>query len=207
MRAMVGVLAVGMIAVSGCGGGEPAAAPAASATTGAAATAASASAAMPVTPVATPTAAGVIAYTVVQPKTLLGRAPATETALKEDGVKAGNAWGSASQTKASGAYGTAAKKNVIVFAAAVADVPDPAAMVEQVATQSFAKYTFHPVDAGRGGAGRCSDSATGGGTPTTLCLWADNYAAGIFYFFFVSGAAADTLLPQARAEVEVDKNK
>ncbi|MGI5244059.1 hypothetical protein [Dactylosporangium sp. CA-139066] len=205
---MVGVLAVGMIALAGCGG-EPAAPSSAAAGPASSAAAPAPTPASPTSaaPVATPAAAEVVAYTVAQPKTLLGRAPATEAGIKEQGAKVGNAWGAESgRTTVSGAYGTTGKKNVMLFAASTADIRDPSAFLDDVAAQGFAKYRFRPVDAGARGAGRCAD-ATAGATPTTLCLWADEYATGIIYFFFGAAADADRLLPQARAEIEVDKNK
>jgi hypothetical protein len=205
---MVGVLAVGMIALAGCGGKPAAPSAAASAPASAAAPSAVASSTASGAPAATPAAADVLAYTVVQPKTLLGRAPATEAGIKEQGVNVSNAWGAGpGGSKVSGAYGTTGKKNVILFAASTSDVIDPAAFVEQVATQGFSKYTFRPVDAGpMRGAARCADAA-GASTPTALCLWADQYAAGVIYFFFGAAADAERLLSQARAEIEVDKNK
>ncbi|WP_433063632.1 hypothetical protein [Dactylosporangium sp. CS-033363] len=208
MRAMVGVLAVGMIALAGCSDEPAAPSAAASAPASVPATTAAASPTVAATPVATPAATNVIAYTVVQPKTLLGRAPATEAGIKEQGAKVGNAWDAGpSATKVSGAYGTTGKKNVILFAAATSDVTDPAAFVEQVATQGFSRYTFRPVDTGaKRGAARCAD-ASSAATPTTLCLWSDQYDSGIIYFFFSAAADAEKLLPQAWGEIEVDKNK
>ncbi|WP_433222208.1 hypothetical protein ACQP00_22845 [Dactylosporangium sp. CS-047395] len=205
MRAMVGVLAVGMIALAGCSDKPAEQSAAASAPASTAATSAAPSPTPSAAPVATPAAADVIAYTVVQPKTLLGRAPATESAIKEQGAKVGSAWGT-KESKVSGAYGTTGKKNVILFAASTADLTDPAAFVEQVSLQGFSKYTFHPVDPGMRGSARCADASTAA-TPTTVCLWADQYATGVIYFFFSAPADAERSLGQARAEIEVDKNK
>jgi hypothetical protein len=212
VRAMVGVLAVCVIVLGGCGG-EPAASSSAAAGTTSAAVPASPSSDTSAnteapSPVATPAAADVVAYTVVQPKTLLGRAAATEAAIKDQGVKVGAAWGvPAGGTKVSGAYGSTGKKNVVVFAASTADIADPAAFVEQLTLQGFAKYSFRLVDAGpMRGAARCADSPNAG-VPDTLCLWADTYATGVIHFLYGAAADAERLLPQARAEIEVDKNK
>nr|BFE60720.1 hypothetical protein GCM10020063_052460 [Dactylosporangium thailandense] len=144
----------------------------------------------------------------MQPKTLLGRAPATEAGIKAQGVKVSDGWGVRSGgTKVAGAYGTTGKENVLLFAASTADITDPAAFVEQVATQGFGKYSFRPVDGGpMRGAVRCADASTAA-TPATVCLWADAYDTGVIYFFFGAARDAERLLPQARAQIEVDKNK
>ncbi|WP_426511754.1 hypothetical protein ACPPVO_14660 [Dactylosporangium sp. McL0621] len=144
--------------------------------------------------------------TVVAPKTLLGRAPATEASVKKLATQAASRFQApAGQVAVSGAYGTTKQQNVVVLVAMTGSHTGPDEFLDALAKQAFPQSVFHPVPPGPlGGAARCAD-ASSSGTPSTFCVWADNGSFGMLYFLYKAAADGDTLLAQARAEVEVPK--
>jgi len=202
MWAVAGVSAICGVLLAGCGGGSPAAATAATQSAGA-----SPGEEPSPTPADSPTpeaSTAPVAMTVVQPKTLLGRSPATESTVKGLATTAAKGFGApAGKVKVSGAYGTTKQKNVIVFVAISGNNHDGNEFLDVAAKEAFPKSSFHPVEPGAlGGAARCAD-ASSSGTPSTFCMWADTSSFGMIYFLYAAAADADTLLAQARAEVEV----
>ena len=196
---VVAVVATGVL--TGCGG-RSAAHPVAAAAASSPPPVASASPTMPPpepSPSATPPP-----VTVVAPKTLLGRSAATEQALKDAGTKVIDGWGApAGGIKASGVYGSASRKDAVVFVAATGSHPGPNEMLDATASLAFSKYTFHPVDPGAlNGAARCTPSS-GGSTPQAICMWADSDSFGLVFFLYSTAANADRLLAQARSEIEL----
>jgi hypothetical protein len=200
LRAIVGALAIGVVLLAGCNG-SPAETPRSAQVS---TTSAAEPSAAPTSTPPPPPQTSAPAVTVVAPKTLLGRPPATERSIKDLATTAAKGFGAPpGKIMVSGAYGTTKQKNVIVFVAMTGDNPDGGEMLDLMASKVFSNSTFHPVDPGPlGGAARCAD-ASSTGTASTFCMWADAGSFGMIYFLYSAAANADSLLAQARSEIEI----
>jgi hypothetical protein len=180
--------------VTGCSAkGQPAAAPSAVTTS----TASPSAAASP-----TPSGPAAPATTVVTPKTLLGRAQATEKGTLDLFATAFKGFSSQGK-KASGAYGTIAKRDVVMFIAFDGNNPDAKEMLDVAGDTWFKGTDFHEIDPGSlGGAARCADTVSGK-TKLTQCIWASHTVFGLAYFFFLDPATAQAQFLKARSAIEV----
>jgi hypothetical protein len=201
MWAVAGISAICGVLLAGCGGGKPAAATVPSQPVASSAAEASPTLVDSPTPEAN---ASPVAMTVVAPKTLLGRSPATESTVKGLATTAAKGFKApAGKVMVSGAYGSTKLKNIVVVVAVTGDIHDGDEFLDAVVKSTNTKSTFHTVQPGPlGGAARCADPS-GANPPSTYCMWADNSAFGQLYFLYGAAADADALLAQARGEIEV----
>ncbi|MEV4478547.1 hypothetical protein [Micromonospora coxensis] len=146
---------------------------------------------------------------VVAPDTLAGRAKSTDPALTE-GAKELEAQLNKSlpdATSTAGAfYGTPAKKDLVMIAAASGLNADPEKTLEDTITgaaQSDVKIAqMKTVDAGPlGGVAKCGD-AKAANVPLGVCVWSDRGSLGMIIVYFKSGQEAAAELPAMRAAIE-----
>ncbi|SCG71490.1 flagellar basal body-associated FliL family protein [Micromonospora coxensis] len=146
---------------------------------------------------------------VVAPDTLAGRAKSTDPALTE-GAKELEAQLNKSlpdATSTAGAfYGTPAKKDLVMIAAASGLNADPEKTLEDTiagAGQSEVKIAqMKTVDAGPlGGVAKCGD-AEAANVPLGVCVWSDKGSLGMIIVYFKSGQEAAAELPAMRAAIE-----
>ncbi|MCU7725848.1 hypothetical protein ODJ79_19130 [Actinoplanes sp. KI2] len=146
--------------------------------------------------------------TIAAPKTLGGRPKLTDKELAglTDSLK--TALGSVpGATNPVGAlYGTISNQDIVVLAAAQADVDDPATMLDLLFTGASSGagkvtgVTTAPTGS-LGGSAKCG-LATDSGTKMALCTWADSGSIGMLIWYDKSVAKAKAEFPRLRAQVE-----
>ncbi|MDI1460153.1 hypothetical protein QEZ54_04150 [Catellatospora sp. KI3] len=145
---------------------------------------------------------------VVEPKTLGGRARSTDPGLAKtvNELKSGMAADLPGATSSVAAYyGSAEKKNLtMAFAVSVLN-PAPQAALDaftSAATSQLGKVTFEKVEPGPlGGLAQCGQGAVSG-VPVAICVWADNGSVGMIMYFAQNFASIKTKFAAERGEVE-----
>jgi hypothetical protein len=150
--------------------------------------------------------------TVVEPKTLGGRPKLTDPQFAgaadelEQGLKE-----VPDATETVGAlYGTVARQDIVIVAAAAAKVDDPKKELDNTflgAGIGGLKLTgITTASAGSlGGAAKCGKSSTGG-ADLIMCGWADKGSIGWVIWYFKSMSSAKAEFPKLRAQVEKKSN-
>ncbi|MEH1058200.1 hypothetical protein V6U89_23695 [Micromonospora sp. CPCC 206171] len=146
---------------------------------------------------------------VVAPATLAGRAKSTEPKLL-DGAKQletelKNSLPDATST-VGGFYGSAAKKDLVMIAAASGLNTNPTKTMDDTikgAGQSAVQLgEMKKVDAGPlGGEAKCGD-AEAASVPLGVCVWSDKGSLGMIIVYFKSGDEAAAELPTMRGQIE-----
>ncbi|MFI1989164.1 hypothetical protein [Actinoplanes sp. NPDC020271] len=147
--------------------------------------------------------------TVVEPKTLGGRAKldtkefnaVTET--MEDGLLTSYP----GATKSFGAfYGSPAKKNMVMAIAVAAPIPNPQLELDKNFTNmsltGLAVDDVAEVDPGSlGGSAKCGNSETSG-IDLAVCVWSDDGSVGMLVWYYSSAGKAKAEFPKLRAQME-----
>jgi hypothetical protein len=160
------------------------------------------------TPADDPTTGTAAKITVVEPKTLVGRPKLTDaqfTALA-DQLESGLADVPDSTGSVGALYGTAAKRNIVVVAAAAAPIDDPQKELDGtlagVGISGMKITSLTKVDAGAlGGSAKCG-KVEDAGFPMAMCAWADSGSLGFTFFMFQSVTKAKAEFPKVRAAIE-----
>jgi hypothetical protein len=146
--------------------------------------------------------------TIVEPKTLGGRAKLTDSQFS----------GAASQLKSSLAlvpnskktvgalYGSTQKRNIVALAATQAPIDNPSDAIDQLfygAGISGLKIgNITTASTGSfGGSAKCGSTTTSG-IDTAICSWADDNSLGLIVWYFKSASKAKAEFPTVRAQVE-----
>ncbi|MEU5787310.1 hypothetical protein ABZ754_06200 [Micromonospora purpureochromogenes] len=146
---------------------------------------------------------------VVAPATLAGRAKSTEPALlngaKQLETELKNSLPDATSTVGA-FYGTAAKKNLVMIAAASGLNTNPTKTLDDTikgAGQSSVQLgEMKKVDAGPlGGEAKCGD-AEAANVPLGVCVWSDKGSLGMIIVYFKSGDEAAAELPAMRGQIQ-----
>jgi hypothetical protein len=159
----------------------------------------------PTTAPATKNAASV---KITEPKTLNGRPKLTDDQFAGVAEELQSSLKSVpGATNSVGAlYGTVAKRNIVIVAAAEAPIDDPAKELEQ---------TFYGAGIGGlqiknitsastgslGGTAKCGSASTSG-VDMAICSWADDGSLGMMIWYFKSVSKAKAEFPKLRAAVE-----
>jgi hypothetical protein len=162
----------------------------------------------PTEPTADATKAPTSTITVVEPKTLGGRPKLTDPqfASLATELKSGLSDVPDATNTVGALYGTVAKRNIVVVAAAAAPIDDPAKELDSTFSSAGIgglKITgITTVKAGAlGGQAKCG-KATEDGLNMAICTWADDGSLGMVIFFFQSVTKAKTEFAKLRAQVE-----
>jgi hypothetical protein len=103
-------------------------------------------------------------------------------------------------------YGTVAKRNIVIVAAAEAPIDDPATELDQtfygagiggLKIENITKASTGTL----GGSAKCG-SATSSGVNMAICSWADDGSLGMLIWYSKSVSKAKAEFPKLRAEVE-----
>jgi hypothetical protein len=154
-----------------------------------------------------PTTPRAAAVKVVQPKTLGGRPQMTDEALKSylDLLKTMMSSYPSATKSVSGMYGKIGSENMVVMAAAQADIPFPEVTVDAVlaggGTQTKVTGITSVSTGSLGGTAKCG-TASASGEKMAICVWADDGCLGMVIFFFKSASSIKSEFPKVRAEIE-----
>lgn len=146
---------------------------------------------------------------VAAPATLAGRAKSTDPALLNGAtqLEAELKKSLPDATSTAGAfYGTAAKKDLVMIAAASGINANPSKTLDDTvkgAGQSAVKIgEMKTVAAGPlGGEAKCGD-AEASGVPLGVCVWSDKGSLGMIIVYFKSGDEAAAELPTMRGQIQ-----
>lgn len=154
----------------------------------------------PTTPAASP-------VQIIQPKTLGGRPKVDSKELKSyvDLLKTMMSSYPSASHSVSGMYGRIGTRNLMVMAAAEADVVLPETTVDALLASggSSTRVTgITDVSTGSlGGYAKCGNS-TSAGQKLAICVWADDGSLGLVVWYFKSSASVKSEFPKVRAEIE-----
>jgi hypothetical protein len=162
----------------------------------------------PTTETADPTTKPASTVTISEPKTLGGRPKLTDAQFADVAKELQSSLKEVpGATNSVGAlYGTVAKQNIVILAAAEAPIDDPAEELTQtfygagVGGLKVDNITAAPTGA-LGGVAKCGSASTGG-VDMAICSWADDGSLGMMIWYFKSVAKAKAEFPKLRAEVE-----
>lgn len=103
-------------------------------------------------------------------------------------------------------YGSVAKQNIVIVAAAEAPIPDPSRELnEAFASASGGGLKIEDISAAStgslGGVAKCG-SASASGLDMAICSWADDGSLGMIMWYFKSAAEVEAEFPKLRAEIE-----
>jgi len=146
--------------------------------------------------------------TIVAPKTLGGRPKLTDDALAgvTDALKSALGQVPGATNSVGELYGTISKQDIVVLAAAEAQIDDPDTMLDLMLSSASSGgdkvtgITSAPTGS-LGGAAKCG-AATDSGTKMALCTWADNGSLGMLIWYDKSVAKAKAEFPKLRAQIE-----
>ncbi|MET8149921.1 hypothetical protein [Actinoplanes sp. NPDC005259] len=147
------------------------------------------------------------AITVVEPKTLGGRPKLTDPKFLAAGeqLRQGPANIEGATQRVGAVYGTVAKRDIVVVAAAAAPLEDP----QREFDTSFDELKLTGVtlaDPGRlSGVARCGKGEAAG-LRIVMCGWADEGSIGWVIWYFTSLSKAKGEFAEIRAEVEKKSN-
>jgi len=162
----------------------------------------------PTTEAADPTVAPAADVKIVEPKTLGGRPKLTDAQFADVAKELQSSLkGVPGATNSVGAlYGTVAKQDIIIVAAAEAPIDDP----DKELTQTFYgagvgglkvdDITTAPTGS-LGGVAKCGSASTGG-VDMAICSWADDGSLGMMIWYFKSVGKAKAEFPKLRAQIE-----
>jgi hypothetical protein len=158
-------------------------------------------------PTPDPTTKPAATVKIVEPKTLGGRPKVSTKELKSyvDLLKTMMSSYPSASKSVSGMYGRIGTRNVVVMAAAEADVVLPETTVDALLASggSSTKVTgITSVPAGSlGGSAKCGNSSSAG-EKLAICVWADQGSLGLVVWYFKSSSAIKSEFPKVRAEIE-----
>ena len=145
---------------------------------------------------------------IVEPKTLGGRPKLTDPQFADVAKQLQSSLKSVpGATDSVGAlYGTVAKQDIVIVAAAEAPIDDPATELSQtfygagVGGLKISNITAAPTGT-LGGSAKCG-SATTSGVDMAICSWADDGSLGMVIWYFKSVSKAKAEFPKLRAQIE-----
>ncbi|NMO54194.1 hypothetical protein HH310_23800 [Actinoplanes sp. TBRC 11911] len=158
-------------------------------------------------PSAQPSTPAASTVKVVAPKTLGGRPKVSSKELQSyvDLLKTMMSSYPSASNSVSGMYGRIGTRNVVVMAAAEADVVLPETTVDALLASggSSTKVTgITSVSTGSlGGYAKCGNS-TSAGQKLAICVWADDGSLGLVVWYFKSTSSIKSEFPKVRAEIE-----
>jgi hypothetical protein len=145
---------------------------------------------------------------ITEPKTLNGRPKLTDDQFAGVAEELQSSLKSVpgATTSVGALYGTVAKRNIVIVAAAKAPIDDPAKELDQ---------TFYGAGIGGlqiknitsastgslGGTAKCGSASTSG-VDMAICSWADDGSLGMMIWYFKSVSKAKAEFPKLRAQVE-----
>ena len=147
-------------------------------------------------------------FTIAAPKTLGGRPKLNDDSLTgvTDALKSALGQVPGATNSVGALYGTISKKDIVVLAAAEAQIDDPDTMLDLLFSSASSggdkvtNVTSAPTGS-LGGAAKCG-KATDTGTNMALCTWADKGSLGMLIWYDKSVAKAKAEFPRLRAQVE-----
>jgi hypothetical protein len=156
----------------------------------------------------TPPATGGGKVTIAAPKTLGGRPKLTDDQFAQmaDSLKAGLSQLPNATNSVGALYGTLAKQDMVVLAAAEAPIDDPQATLDALfgspglSGMKVSNVTSAPTGS-LGGSAKCGNPETSGSN-LTLCTWADEGSLGMLIWYDKSIASAKAEFPRLRAQIE-----
>jgi hypothetical protein len=160
------------------------------------------------TEAADPTLAPAADIKIVEPKTLGGRPKLTDAQFADVAKELQTSLKEVpGATNSVGAlYGTVARQDIVIVAAAEAPIADP----EKELTQTFYgagvgglkvdDITTAPTGS-LGGVAKCGSASTGG-VDMAICSWADDGSLGMMIWYFKSVNKAKAEFPKLRAQIE-----
>ncbi len=145
---------------------------------------------------------------IVEPKTLGGRPKLTDPQFASVATELENELKSVpGSTSSVGAlYGTVAKQDIVIVAAAAAPIANPERELDQafygagVGGLKISNISAAPTGA-LGGSAKCGSAKTGD-IDMAICSWADDGSLGMLIWYFKSVAKAKAELPRLRAQIE-----
>ena len=146
--------------------------------------------------------------TIAAPKTLGGRPKLKDPSLASitSGLESGLGQIPGATNSVGALYGSLAKQDIVVVAAAEAPIDDPETMLNLLFTSASTggsevrNVTSAPTGS-LGGAAKCG-TAKDSGTDMTLCTWADEGSLGMLIWYDKSVAKAKAEFPRLRAQIE-----
>ena len=145
---------------------------------------------------------------ILEPKTLGGRPKLTDAqfaSLAEE-LRSSFKQVPGATTTVGSLYGTVAKRNIVILAAAAAPIANPTEMLDQIFSgaglsgQKINNIVSAPTGA-LGGAAKCG-SAEAESVDMAICSWADNGSLGMMIWRFNSVSKAKAEFPALRAQIE-----
>ena len=145
---------------------------------------------------------------IVEPKTLGGRPKLTDPQFADVAKQLQSSLKAVpGATNSVGAlYGTVAKQDIVIVAAAEAPIDDPATELSQtfygagIGGLKISNITEAPTGT-LGGSAKCG-SATTSGIDMAICSWADDGSLGMVIWYFKSVSKAKAEFPKLRAQIE-----
>ncbi|WP_030434052.1 hypothetical protein [Actinoplanes subtropicus] len=154
------------------------------------------------------TAPATTKVTIAAPKALGGRPKLNDDALAgvTDALKSALGQVPGATNSVGALYGTISKQDMVVLAAAEAQIDDPDTMLDLLFSSASSggdkvtNVTSAPTGS-LGGAAKCGTTVDSG-TNMALCTWADSGSLGMLIWYDKSVAKAKAEFPKLRAEVE-----
>jgi hypothetical protein len=145
---------------------------------------------------------------IVEPKTLGGRPKLTDAQFADvaDELQSSLKAVPGATNSVGALYGTVAKQDIVIVAAAEAPISDPATELSQtfygagIGGLKIENIASAPTGA-LGGAAKCG-SAEASGVDMAICSWADDGSLGMMIWYFKSVSKAKAEFPKLRAQVE-----
>jgi len=146
--------------------------------------------------------------TIAAPKTLGGRPKLNDPSLASvtSALESGLGQIPGATNSVGALYGSLAKQDIVVLAAAEAPIDDPETMLDLLFTSASTggskvqNVTAAPTGS-LGGAAKCG-TAKDSGTNMTFCTWADDGSLGMLIWYDKSVAKAKAEFPRLRAQIE-----
>jgi len=150
--------------------------------------------------------------TIVEPRTLGGRPKVTDPkfAATADQLEKNLALLPAASQSVGAIYGTPAKQDLVVIVAASSYVGNPKAELDSAFTgrsvDELNLTGISSIPAGPlGGVAKCAKGSAGG-TPLSMCAWADEGSSGWVFWYFTSLSKAKAEFVKIRGQVEKKSN-
>ncbi len=150
--------------------------------------------------------------TIAEPKTLGGRPKVTDPAFAAtaDQLEKNLALLPGASQTVGAVYGTPSKQDLVLVVAAKSFVADPKAELEKAFTgsnvDSLKLTSIAAIPAGPlGGVAKCA-KGSGGGSPLSMCAWADEGSSGWVIWYFTSLSKAKAEFVKLRGQIEKKSN-
>jgi hypothetical protein len=145
---------------------------------------------------------------ILEPKTLGGRPKLTDAQFAglADELRSSFKQVPGATTTVGSLYGTIAKRNIVILAAAQAPIANPAQMLDQIFSgaglsgQKISNIVSAPTGT-LGGTAKCG-SAVAEAVDMAICSWADEGSLGMMIWRFNSVSKAKAEFPALRAQIE-----